>query len=110
MATVYKVLGQQNPAAATPTTLYTVPASNTAVISTLNICNLSSATGGTFRLAIRPAGASLANTHYLAYDTAVAASDSIALTLGVTLAATDVLTVYANNASMTFSAFGTEIY
>ena len=89
--------------------MYTVPAANTAVISTLNICNLST-TGSTFRLAIRPAGATLANTHYLAYDTPVAGSDSIALTLGVTLSATDVLTVYANNASMTFSAFGTEIY
>jgi hypothetical protein len=109
MASVYKVLGQSNPASATATTLYTVPAANTAVISTLNICNLST-TGSTFRLAIRPAGATLANTHYLAYDTPVAGSDSIALTLGVTLSATDVLTVYANNASMTFSAFGTEIY
>lgn len=109
MASVYKVLGQSNPASATATTLYTVPAANTAVISTLNICNLST-TGSTFRLAIRPAGATLANTHYLAYDTPVAGSDSIALTLGVTLSSTDVLTVYANNASMTFSAFGTEIY
>jgi hypothetical protein len=109
MAIIYKVLGQSNPSSATATTLYAVPAANTAVISTLNICNLST-TGGTFRLAIRPAGVTLANTHYLAYDTAIGASDSIAITLGITLAATDVVTVYANTASMNFTAFGSEIY
>jgi hypothetical protein len=109
MTTKYKVLGQSNPSAATPTTLYTVPAANSAVISTLNICNLST-TGGTFRLAVSPAGATLANSHYLAYDTALGASDSIAITLGMTLDATDVVRVYANTALMNFTAFGTEIY
>jgi len=39
MATTYKVLGQSKPSAATNTTLYTVPASTAAVISTLAICN-----------------------------------------------------------------------
>jgi hypothetical protein len=39
MATTYKVLGQLNPAATTPTTLYTVPASTSTVVSTITICN-----------------------------------------------------------------------
>lgn len=31
------------------------------------------------------------------------------ITVGVTLATTDVITVYASSANMSFSAFGTEI-
>lgn len=103
-----KVLGQSNPAATTATTLYTVPASTSAVLSTLNVCN-QAASSGTFRIAVRPAGATLAAQHYLAYDVALGANDSIALTLGITLATTDVVTVYASSASMSFSAFGTEV-
>jgi hypothetical protein len=51
----------------------------------------------------------LAGQHYIAYDTPIAANDTIALTLGITLATTDVITVYASSASMSFSAFGSEI-
>lgn len=102
-----KVLGQVNPAAITATTLYTVPAAKSTVISTLVIANLA-ATAATYRIAIRPAGATLANTHYIAYDVALAASDSTALTLGITLATTDVVTVYASSANVNFSAFGDE--
>ena len=108
MATVYKVLGQSNPSATTATTLYTVPASTSSVVSTINVCNQDAASG-TFRIAVRPAGATLAAQHYLAYDTPIPANDSLALTLGVTLATTDILTVYASSASMSFSAFGSEL-
>lgn len=108
MATVYKVLGQLNPAATTATTLYTVPAATSTVISTLSICNQgSSAT--TFRVAIRPAGATLAALHYINYDTALPANDTITATLGITLATTDIITVYAGSATVSFSAFGSEI-
>jgi hypothetical protein len=109
MTTVYKVLGQSYPTAQTATTLYTVPAANNAVVSTLNICNLATS-NGTFRIAVRPGGASLANSHYLAYDTPIAASDSIAMTMGITLGNTDVVTVYSFTGNMTFSLFGSEIY
>jgi hypothetical protein len=107
MATTYKVLGQSNPAATTDTTLYTVPASTSTVISTITVANIG--TSGTYRIAIRPAGASIANEHYIAYDGALNANDSITWTLGVTLAATDVVTVRASNTSFAFSAFGSEI-
>lgn len=108
MATTYKVLGQSAPSATTATTLYTVPASTQAVVSTINVCNRTN-TSDTFRIAVRPAGAALASSHYLAYDTAVLANDSIALTIGVSLAATDVITVYAGTANLTFTVFGAEI-
>ena len=108
MATTYKVLGQSNPAATTATTLYTVPASRSTVVSTITVAN-QAATSATYRIAIRPAGETLAAKHYLAYDSAVTANNSTMITIGVTLATTDVITVYASTASMSFSVFGTEI-
>ena len=108
MATTYKVLGQSNPSATTATTLYTVPASTNTVVSTSSICNQASS-AASYRIAVRPAGATLAAQHYLAYDIAIAANDTTALTLGITLATTDVVTVYASSATLSFSAFGSEI-
>jgi glucose-6-phosphate dehydrogenase assembly protein OpcA len=108
MPTNYKVLGQSNPSATTATTLYTVPSATQAVVSTIVIANLTS-TSATFRIAVRVAGATLANSQYVAYDITVGASDSTALTLGVTLGAADVITVYASTANLTFTAFGSEI-
>ena len=108
MASSYKVLGQSAPAATTATTLYTVPATTSAVVSTINVCNRV-ATTDTFRIAIRPAGATLANQHYIAYDTTIPGGDSVNITAGISLAATDVVTVYAGTANLTFAAFGAEI-
>jgi glucose-6-phosphate dehydrogenase assembly protein OpcA len=108
MPTVYKVLGQSAPSATTATTLYTVPAATDAVVSSIVIANRNSSSA-TFRIAVRPAGAALANQHYIAYDVTVGASDSTVLTLGLTLDATDVITVYASTANLSFSAFGSEI-
>jgi glucose-6-phosphate dehydrogenase assembly protein OpcA len=102
-----KVLGQVNPSATTATTLYTVPSAKSAVVSSLTICN-QTATAATFRIAVRPAGASLAAVHYVAYDVTVGASDTTALTLGITLATTDVVTVYASTATLSFHAYGDE--
>jgi glucose-6-phosphate dehydrogenase assembly protein OpcA len=108
MPTVYKVLGQSAPSATTDTDLYTVPAATSAVVSTIVVANRVG-TSATYRIAIRPAGATLANQHYLAYDVTVGASDSTTLTLGITLAATDVITIYASTANLSFSVFGSEI-
>jgi hypothetical protein len=102
-----KVLGQLNPSATTATTLYTVPSAKSAVVSSLTICNQTS-TAATFRVAVRPAGATLAALHYVAYDVTVGASDTTALTLGITLATTDVITVYASTATLSFHAYGDE--
>lgn len=108
MPTVYKVLGQSAPSATTDTDLYTVPAGQQAVISTIVIANRTN-TNGTYRIAVRPSGSAIANQHYIAYDVSVAASDSTTLTLGLTLTATDIITVYASSTNLSFSAFGSEI-
>jgi glucose-6-phosphate dehydrogenase assembly protein OpcA len=108
MPQIYKVLGQVNPAATTATTLYTVPASTSTVVSTINVCNQAGASA-TFRIAVRPAGASLVAQHYLVYDSTINSNDTISFTMGITLAATDVITVYASSSTVSFSCFGSEI-
>ena len=106
MALAYKVLGQSAPAATTDTTLYTVPAATSAIVSTLAVANRGVST--TFRVAVRPAGAAIANEHYIAYDALINAGEAVYLTLGITLATTDVVTVYAGTANLSFSLFGSE--
>ena len=101
----YKVLAQSAPTAATATTLLT--ASSATIVSTLQIAN----TGGaadTIRIAVRPAGAALANQHYIAYDVPLAANAVLSLQGGVTLANTDVVTVYSTTGNTSFSAFGSD--
>jgi hypothetical protein len=108
MATTYKVLGQVNPSATTNTTLYTAPAGTQTVISTISVCNLTSGEL-IFRIAVRPAGETLANKHYIAYDSKVAGNDTTFITIGATLGATDVVTVYASTGNVVFNAYGSEI-
>jgi len=107
MATTYKTLGQSAPNATTATDLYTVPAATSAVVSSLGVCNRGAST--TFRVSVRVAGAAADNKQYLVYDAYVPANDTIFLTLGVTLATTDVVTVYAGTANLSFNLFGSEL-
>jgi hypothetical protein len=108
MAYAYKVLAQSAPSATTNTDVYTVGSGKQAIVSSITVANRS-ANSTTYRIAIRPAGATLANQHYIAYDVALAANDTTILTIGVTLAATDVVTVYASTADLSFNIFGSEI-
>lgn len=107
MATT-KVLGQSYPTAATATTLYTASTSAGTVVSTINVSN-TSGTNDTIRIAIRPAGAALANQHYLVYGLTVPSNGVFTWTAGGTLANTDVITVYSTNGTSAFSAFGQEL-
>jgi len=108
MATSYSILAQAAPAATTNTDLYTVPASTELIGSTLYICNRA-ATATTFRVALRPAGATISNEMYVAYDVPVAPNDTTTITTGLTMAATDKMTVYAGNANLSFNLSGAEI-
>jgi len=107
MPTIYKVLGQEEPAS-TSADLYTVPAATDTVVSTLNACNTGAASA-TISIAIRPAGASLVDKHYIVNDLALASKSTFTYTAGVTLDATDVITVVSSTNDVAFSAFGSEI-
>lgn len=108
MAEFLKTLGQNAPTATTLTDLYTVPASTSATLSSLVICNRS-ATATTFRVSVAPASAADTVEHYLYYDQSISGNSSYALTLGITLATTDKLRVYAGANTLSFSAFGVEV-
>lgn len=108
MATTYKVLGQVNPSATTATTAYTVPSATETVISTIAVANLGSAPTS-YRIAVRPDGETLANKHYITYDASIAPQETQTLTIGITLNATDVVTVFAGTATLAFNLFGSEI-
>jgi hypothetical protein len=108
MANTYKILGQSIPTANTFFDIYAVPSGASAIISTVNVCNIT--TGNvTFRLAARQANTTLTTKQYIVYDTVIPAQDSIALSLGLTLANTDVLTAFSFQGNVTFNVFGTEI-
>lgn len=122
MATAYKILGQtgsdsstgnssQTLTANTNTILYQVPSSTSTVVSTITVCNQTS-TAQTFRVATKNAGTSVTARNYIAYDTPIAANDTITLTLGVTLTnggTGDSIVVYSSNANMSFHAYGSEL-
>jgi hypothetical protein len=103
-----KVLAQANPAATTLTAMYTVPASTATVVSTLVVANRSTS-NIRVRVSVAVAGAADSNEQYILYDALVLKQDSNFYTLGITLAATDVVRVYTDAAEASFSLFGVEV-
>ena len=109
MATNYKSLAQVDLTTTALTDIYTVGAGKETVISTIIIANRNAA-ADSFRIAVRVDGDAISNKHYIAYDVPVAANDSTTLTLGITLQATDVVTVSAGTADrLSVNAFGAEV-
>lgn len=105
MATVYGMLGQSAPVAATLTTAYTVPGAKHATVRV--IATNRSAVADLFRVAVSPNGAGIANQHYLAYDQAIAVNDSVA-SAAFTVGDTDLVRVYSTNGNMAFQVTGIE--
>lgn len=108
MTTTYKVLGQNTPTANTVTTLYTVPANTSAVVSTVTICN-QSGSNSTVGIAVCPANTTVTTSQYIVNSAVITVADTIFLTVGVTLAATDTIRVVSTTANVSFNAFGSEI-
>jgi hypothetical protein len=102
----YKVLGQLA-ATTTATAVYTVPSSTETVVSTITVCNRA-ASAKTYRITVRPNDDTLADKQYLAYDVAIAANDTVALTLGITMDATDKIYVSGSTNDLSFNVFGSE--
>lgn len=106
--TTYKILGQKAPAATTSDDLYTVPSATETIVSSLVICNQAN-TAATYRVSVSVNGGALANEQYVVYDASIDGNDTVALSLGITLDASDKIRVYASTANLSFNAFGTEI-
>jgi hypothetical protein len=108
MADTTKVLAQVAPVLATLTTLYTVPAATSAVISSIVICN-TGAVPDTARLSVAVGGAADGLKQYVYRDLTIKAGSSWIATVGITLAATDVVRCYSTLGTLSFQVFGVEI-
>lgn len=104
---VTNITKQSAPSATTLTDLYTVPGATSSTVSSIVVCNRG-ATSETFRIAIALAGAADATKQYLYYDLPIAANNTFIATIGVTLAAADVVRIYASNANLSFNIFAIE--
>lgn len=109
MTDTLKVLGQSYPTANTITTLYTVPAATSTTCSTLVICNLSTTTADTVSVLVKIAGAATANQQYIMSLNPVGANNTYTMTIGITLATTDVVSVLATNGTCSFNLFGVQL-
>ena len=96
------------PTANTLTTLYTVPVSTQAVVSTINVCNTAS-TDATYRIAVVTNGVSITNANDIVYNATIAGNETISFTQGITMDSGDLLRVFASTASVAFNAFKMEI-
>ena len=105
---IFKVLGQAQPVIGTLTTLYTTPTTASAVTSGLFVCN-QSLSGSYWRLAVRPAGASITGSHYIYYDTPIYGNETQQVNMALTLASTDVVSCYASSSLLSFNLFGEEL-
>ena len=103
-----RVLAQVDPIAAPLTDAYTVPVSTSAIINSIIVTNRS-AIATSFRVSTAVAGSVDNNKQYIAFDFLIGANATLELGTEVTLAATDVIRVYATLATLSFSIFGVEI-
>jgi hypothetical protein len=60
-------------------------------------------------VSIAVAGAATSNKDYIYYDLPIGANDTFIATIGITLATTDEVRVYASNTNLSFSLYGSEI-
>jgi hypothetical protein len=107
MASAYLILGQAAPA--TSSNLFTVPSAHSYIVSTLVVANTTTS-ASTVRVHARLAGAAAATSNAVVYDASVPANSTVSFTLGMTFAATDILTVVAGTSgALTVTAFGSDI-
>lgn len=109
MANAYKYSQVQGTAStSTYATLYTTPAATEAVISSIVITNQASSSV-TVRIGMDTTAGTPGASEWLVYDAVVAGNDTVALTLGVTMPASNFIRVSSSANTCNFSAFLSEI-
>ena len=104
MPVTSKALARTAASTTTTTTLYTVPASTTAIITNIAVCN-TSASAQTFTMACGTSGSTVA----LFTTTAIAANTTVVIDMKQTLTAAQIITGGASATSVTFHISGVEI-
>jgi hypothetical protein len=108
MPTTYKILGQLSPSANTLSNVYICPSATQAVVSTITVCN-QNATNASYSISVAQDGAPDNVAQYIIRGGVVPAADSIGITLGITIDASDIIKCNTNSANISFSIFGAEI-
>lgn len=109
MATTYKRAGVQGTASTgTYATLYNVPAATSAVLSTIAVCN-TAGSAATYRIGFDTTAGTPDATEWLVYDASVPATDTVFLTVGVSLETGSYIRVSSSANTVTFQAFVSEI-
>lgn len=88
-------------------TLYTVPSATQAVISTIQIVNISDVTANA-DIILAVAGAAFNDKQYVAKDIVVDPSETVFITVGMALGAADVIKV-RTTPGVSFTAYGSEV-
>lgn len=109
MPTAYKYSQVQGTASTgTYATLYSTPSATEAVISSIVITNQASSSV-TVRIGMDTTAGTPGASEWLVYDAVVAGNDTVALTLGVTMPASNFIRVSSSANTCNFSAFLSEI-
>lgn len=110
MAKTHKILGQNALPTSSETTVYTVPDSTSAVISSILVTNRNASTTVKYKLAIRPsADGSTSNEHYIRFNKLLDIESTHSVKDGITLQAGDKILAEANGMDVSVSVFGVEI-
>ena len=99
------MLGQSAPAATVLTSAYTVPGSKHGTVKV--IVSNRAAVQDSYRIAVSPNGAAIANQHYVVYDQVIGADLSV-VSAPFTVGDDDIVRVYSANGSLSFSVTGIE--
>jgi hypothetical protein len=99
------ILGHSSPPATTNTTVYTVPASNTATLN-INVCNRGNS-AITVRLAIAST-ASPADSEWLEYDASIPANGVLERS-GIVAQAGELVVAYVSAATASVNVYGYEV-
>ncbi len=107
MVDTFRSPAQAYPAAGVLTNLYTVPGVTQVSGSTIVACNQGSQQAK-IRVSLAVAGAADDPKQYIVFDMSVPGNDSYMATVGITLAATDVVRVQSDTGQVSFNFFPLE--
>ncbi len=110
MPTVYKILGQSNPNANVLTNIYIVPASNSAVISTVSFCNANTTANSFVTMYVVKSGEQPGANNIVTNQAILPLKDTLIFTIGMTLAANDRIVANCTLGNIGASVFGSESY
>lgn len=115
MPNSYEIIGQIFPSANTLTNVFVTPASSSAIVNSIYICNQDSANANV-DIILRPVNEALANKHYILQNQRIEQADTLILNLNLTMNSSVILAANVSvragetkACNVSVNAFGVEI-